>query len=107
MNKTLSIIIFLVFLYGCEKQAIPKTPEMELEAKNKILTYLTKNELPHEGLNPFHSSVEPTPDFSYLYTGGGRCIHFIIYCHGHSCNDMSKYPYDRHGEQCPNEDKNF
>ena len=101
MNKIIYIIVFLALLSGCEKQEIEKTPEMEQEAKNTVLAYLAKNQLPLEGLKPFNSSVQPSPDFSYLYTGGGRCIEFIINCHGQSCTELRKYPYDEHGEQCP------
>lgn len=101
MNKIISIIICLTLVSGCENKTSPKTPEMVLEAKNTVLAYLTKNQLPAEELKPFASSAQPSPDFSYLYTGGGRCIEFIINCHGQSCSDLRKYPYDEHGEQCP------
>jgi hypothetical protein len=103
MNKIIYIIISLAFLSGCENEIeiLLKTAEMESEAKNTVLAYLAKNQLPREGLKPFSSSAQPSPDFSYLYTGGGRCIEFIINCHGQSCTDLRKYPYDEHGEQCP------
>ena len=101
MNKIISFIILLTFLVGCENEKQPKTPDMELEAKNTVLAYLAKNQLPIEELKPFFSSAQPSPDFSYLYTGGGRCIEFIINCHGQSCTELSKYPYDEHGELCP------
>ena len=95
--------VFLLFLIGCEYQSNSKalTPEMEAEAKNTILQYLVKNKLPVEGLEPFNSKVSNKPDFSYLYTGGGRCIEFIVYCNNQSCNDLHKYPYDEHNEKCP------
>lgn len=101
MNRLILIVIFLVFLSGCEESSQLKTPEMENEARNTVLDYLEKNDLPNENLAFYKSAVKPSPDFSYLYTGGGRCIEFIVLCHGQSCNELRKYPYDEHGEQCP------
>jgi hypothetical protein len=101
MNKIIYIVMIFAFLSGCENETLPKPPEMELEAKNTVLAYLAKNKLPVEYLKPFVSSAQPSPDFSYLYTGGGRCIEFIINCHGKICTELRKYPYDEHGEQCP------
>jgi len=63
--------------------------------------YLTKNKLPHEGLEFFESSVRPKPDFGFLYKGAGRCIEIVIYCQGQSCKERRSYPYDKHGEKCP------
>jgi len=101
MIKLLSITFLLAIIFSCGQQDIVKTPEMAKEAKNTVLAYLRKNQLPHEGLKLFDSSAQPKPDFGFLYTGAGRCIEFIIYCAGQSCGEMLKYPYDEHGEQCP------
>lgn len=101
MNRLILIVSFLVLLAGCEESSQPKTPEMEIEARNTVLDYLAKNDLPNENLVSFKSAVKTSPDFSYLYTGGGRCIEFIVLCHGQSCKELRKYPYDEHGEQCP------
>ena len=101
MNQVLLALIFLVLLSGCKESSQPKTPEMEAEARSVIVEYLAKNNLPNEPLVLFKSSAKPMPDFSYLYTGGGRCIEFIVLCNGQSCKELRKYPYDEHGEQCP------
>ena len=94
-------MVCLALLSGCEQEVTIKTPEMEQDAKSTVLAYLAKNQLPPEGLKPFESPVQPPPDFSYLYTGGGRCINFIVLCHGQSCQELRLYPYDEHGDQCP------
>ena len=98
-----SILIFLLFivLSGCDNQAVVKTPTMAEEARNTVLAYLTKNKLPHQGLELFESNARPKPDFGFLYKGAGRCIEIVIYCHGQSCKDRRSYPYDEHGEKCP------
>ena len=101
MNRLILIVILLVFLSGCEESSRLKTPEMAIEARNTVLDYLAKHDLPNEKLSVYKSSVKPSPDFSYLYTGGGKCIEFIVLCHGQSCNELGKYPYDEHQEQCP------
>jgi len=101
MIRILSTIFLLTFLCSCEQQQIVKTPEMAAEAKSVVLAYLSKNQLPHEGLEVFNSAVRPKPDFSFLYKGAGRCIEFIINCNGQNCKEMRKYPYDEHGEKCP------
>ncbi len=101
MNRQILAITFLAQLAACEMSSSSKTPEMKEDARNTVLKYLAKNQLPAEVLAPFNSLVTPTPDFSYLYAGGGRCIEFIVYCHGKTCNDWSKYPYDEHGDECP------
>ncbi|WP_226645353.1 hypothetical protein [Microbulbifer variabilis] len=91
----------ILLLVGCGKQAKELTPEMESQAREAIEIYLKKNQLPLEGLKPFNSSASSKPDFGFLYTGGGRCIEFVVTCHGSSCTDWAKYPYDEHGEKCP------
>lgn len=101
MNQLILTVFFLVLLSGCEQSSQPKTPEMEIEARNVVVNYLAKNDLPNENLASFKSTVKHSPGFSYLYTGGGRCIEFIVLCHGQSCKELLKYPYDEHGEQCP------
>jgi hypothetical protein len=101
MSRLLPIIFLIAFVCSCEQQEIVKTPEMAMEARNTVLDYLTNNQLPHKGLELFKSSAQPTADFSFLYKGAGRCIEFIVNCHGQSCKDLAKYPFDEHGEQCP------
>jgi len=99
--RIISLLFVVVFLIGCEKQSIAKTPQMEEEARATVVAYLEKNSLSLEGLKPFDSSASPKPDFGFLYTGGGHCIEFIVNCHGGRCTDWAKYPYDEHGEKCP------
>jgi hypothetical protein len=101
MYKLTSFLFFISILSSCDESANSKTPEMERDAKNTVLEYLAKNQLPVEKLRAHKSLAKPTPDFSFLYTGGGRCIEFIINCNGKSCKKLEKYPYDEHGEQCP------
>jgi hypothetical protein len=101
MNRLIFTVILLVWVSGCSESTQPKTQEMEIEARNTVLDYLAKNDLPNENLASFKSAVKPSPDFSYLYTGGGRCIEFIVLCHEQSCKELRNYPYDEHGEQCP------
>ena len=101
MNRFISILFVLSALWGCEEAIQLKTPEMEVDARNTVLEYLAKNNLPSENLVYISSAVKPGTDFSYLYTGGERCIEFIVLCHGQSCKELRKYPYDVHGEQCP------
>ena len=101
--------VFLAFLYVLAIYTViinvffseQKTPSMDTEAYNTVLQYLARNNLPSQELRPYHSSASPQPDYSYLYIGGERCIEFVVYCHGQNCNDLKKYPYDEHGEQCP------
>ena len=102
MKKIILSIICLVFISSCgEEKRSTKTPAMEKQARETILAYLAKKQLPADGLNEFISSVKPAPDYSYLYTGAGRCIEFIVYCYGDDCTEWHKYPYDEHGDQCP------
>ena len=102
--KLYTAFLFLVFIAGCDGgYETPKvrTPEMESQAKNSVINYLAKKDLSPEGLVVFKSSVQPEPGFSYLYTGGGRCIEIIVLCYGQNCSEVRSYPYDRHGEKCP------
>ena len=97
-------IIFLACIFllvSCGKQPKELTPEMESQARETIEAYLKNNQLPLGGLKPFISSASPKPDFGFLYKVGGRCIEFVVTCHGGNCTDWAKYPYDEHGEKCP------
>lgn len=96
------VLVFLASLFfGCSEDKKVLTPEMELMAQQKVINYLERNDLPIENLITFKSKASPKPDFAFLYTGGDRCIEFIVYCNGHSCNELNKYPFDKHGEKCP------
>lgn len=95
------LLACLMFIASCEKQPKVLTPEMESQARDTIESYLKKYKLPLEGLNTFSSSASPKPDFGFLYTGGGRCIEFIVTCYGSNCTDWASYPYDEKGEKCP------
>ena len=101
MKRLIIWVILLVWVSGCDEATLHNTLEMETEARNTVLDYLAKNGLPNENLATFKSAVKPSPGFSYLYTGGGRCIEFIVLCHEQSCKELRKYPYDEHGEKCP------
>lgn len=101
MKKLFIACICLALLVACQEEPKVLTPEMEKEAKSIVLTYLEKHQLPKEGLAPFNSKAQPKPDFGYLYTGGGRCIEFIVNCYGQSCKELMNYPYDEHGDECP------
>lgn len=74
---------------------------MEVQARETAINYLLKQNLSQEGLRAFESKVHPKPDFSYLYTGSGRCIEIIVICDGTQCTDWAAYPYDEHNETCP------
>ena len=95
------LVIVSIVVFGCDYGKVDKTPSMEKEAKDTVLSYLEKNNLPQEGLEVFYSLAQPKADYSYLYKGGGRCIEFIIYCSGRDCTELRKYPYYEHGEKCP------
>ena len=97
----IALLACIVFIVSCSEQQKTLTPAMELQAKQTIEAYLQKNQLPLEGLKPYNSSASPKPDFGFLYTGGDRCIEFVVTCHGGNCTDWAKYPYDEHGEKCP------
>jgi hypothetical protein len=99
--STLLVIVFLASCDGGYETPEVRTPEMAIQAKNSVIAYLAKKNLPPEGLASFNSSVKPEPGFSYLYTGNGRCIEIIVLCYGQNCSEVQSYPYDRHGEQCP------
>ena len=74
---------------------------MEQEARTTVTNYLRNSNLSITELSPFNSTAQPRPDFSFLYRGSGRCIEFIIDCHENICTNMKKYPFDRHGGECP------
>ena len=99
------VIAIIVGIAGCENEKIPKSNKMEAQARTTVLNYLADNDLPEKGLSSFESSVKPTPDFSYLYTGANRCIEFIVFCNGADCTEWKKYPFDEHGEECPSLDR--
>jgi hypothetical protein len=96
-----TFLICIVLLVSCDKRSKELTTELEIQTRKTIEAYLKKNQLPIEGLNPYISSASPKPDFGFLYTGGGRCIEFVVTCHGDNCTDWAKYQYDEHGEKCP------
>ncbi len=91
----------MLLLASCDNTPKEISPEMEAEAKGKVLEYLEKHNLSKDGIVKFQSKAQPKPDIAYLYTGSGRCIEFVIYCYGLSCKEMRWYPYDEHGEKCP------
>ena len=103
LNLLLALLatLFLVACNGGYETPEVRTPEMAAQAKNSVIAYLARKNLPPEGLATFKSSVKPEPGFSYLYTGSGRCIEIIVLCYGQNCSEVRSYPYDRHGEQCP------
>ena len=101
MLRVIILAFLLISIIGCSENKKVLTPEMELMALQRVVSYLEENNLPNENLLVFKSKASPKPDFAYLYTGGERCIEFIIYCHGNTCNELNKYPYDKHGEKCP------
>ncbi len=74
---------------------------MEKNARQTVVNYLEKNKLPNINLVSFKSEASPAPDFAFLYTGGGRCIEFIVYCYEKTCTELKKYPHDSHGDECP------
>jgi outer membrane PBP1 activator LpoA protein len=47
MNRILTVLLFAGLLSGCEKAAHSKTPDMEAEARNTVMEYLAKNDLPN------------------------------------------------------------
>ncbi len=97
------LLLFLLFLLGCTGEQT-LTPEMEKNARKTVKSYLTKYQLPLEGLDVFKSKAKPKPDFSFLYINGERCIEFIVYCYGGTnCTELRSYPYHEHGEECPAE----
>ena len=85
----------------CSKTEITKTPEMDKQALATVQSYLEKNGMPIEKITAFDSSVKPKPDYSFLYTGGNRCIEFIVICYGEICKELRKYPDDEHSQECP------
>ena len=95
------VLLIIVGFSGCKNEKIQKNNQMEAKARTTILNYLANNDLPENGLSSFESSVKPTPDYSYLYTGENRCIEFIVYCNGEDCAEWKKYPFDEHGDECP------
>jgi len=97
----LTLLLFSLFLLGCVGER-PLTPEMKKNARKTVELYLTKYQLPLDGLETFKSKAKPKPDFSFLYTGSNRCIEFIVYCYGGTkCTELRSYPYIEHGEECP------
>ena len=96
-TKILLIILCILSFASCSDKEL--TPQMKTDAEMSIYSYLQSNGLPKEGLRSFNLGTDS--DFSYLYTGGGRCIGFVITCYGNQCNTLEKYPYDRHREICP------
>ncbi len=101
MKKIFVLYLCFFILVSCKEKPKNFTSEMEQEAKNTILKYLKEHKLPEQTLQTFRSTAQPKPDFSYLYTGGGRCIEFIVNCTNQKCTQLEKYPYDKHGEKCP------
>lgn len=101
MNKIVFFMMCISLLSACERREVKKTPEMELQAREAIQAYLSMSELPLTELKPIKSSAQPSPDFSYIYINGNRCIEFIVNCHGENCSELQKYPYHEHGEECP------
>lgn len=99
-----SVLLGAFLLAGCDGgYETPKVraAKMAVQAESSVISYLARKDLPPEGLVTFNSSMQPEPGFSYLYTGGGRCIEIIVLCYGQNCSEVRSYPYDRHGEQCP------
>jgi hypothetical protein len=97
------ICLLLLSLLGCDGERL-LAPQMEKKAIKTVEAYLNKYNLPLEELKPFQSSASSKPDFSFLYTGGGRCIEFIVYCYGNECTELKSYPYYEHGDKCPVDD---
>jgi len=91
----------ILFVLGCTDAPRELTPQMKEMATKTVVDYLKRNNLPNENLVASVSQNRNIADFSFLYTGAGRCINFIVKCYGNSCNDLQKYPYDEHGEKCP------
>ncbi len=100
--KLATLIFAIAYLsIGCSDHQKVLTPEMERDAKAAVVKYLKNNNLPVENIVAVESMAQTKPDFGYLYTGGGRCIEFIVTCYGHDCTELQKYPYDEHGDECP------
>lgn len=96
------ILCFLLFLnIGCSKKPQALTPDMQRQATETVLTYLERNNLPNENLEVAISDNRDIADFTFIYTGGERCINFIVKCYAHRCTELQSYPFDRHGEACP------
>ena len=73
----------------------------EYKARNTVNEYLHKNHLEAANLIAYQSKAKPPPDYAYIYRSNEKCIEFIVYCHGNECNQLRKYPYHEHGENCP------
>ena len=101
MKRLFLIYSCFIFLVACQQKPKILTLKMEQEANSIVLNYLEKHNLPEQTLQSFKSRALPKPDFSYIYTGGGRCIEFIINCTNGKCSKLESYPYDVHGEKCP------
>jgi len=74
---------------------------MKEMATNTVIDHLKVNDLPYDNLTLSESKNRDIADYAVIYTGGGRCIEFIVKCYGRSCKELKWYPYDKHGEKCP------
>ena len=102
MRRIFFLLLVTSFvLSGCEAGEKNLTPQMKTNARNAVIEYLNKNNLPIENLSDFKADTKPKSDFAFLYTGGGRCIAFAVECYNSLCSKVSKYPYDEHGDDCP------
>ena len=101
MFSRIILFVMMISILGCVDTPQELTPEMKRMATQTVVDYLKRNKLPNENLVASISKNRDVADFSFMYKGGGRCIHFIIKCYSNSCNDLQKYPYDEHGEKCP------
>jgi len=99
--RLISIILLLYLSLAYWSNPMEPSPEMSKMATDTVKNYLKQHELPYERVTMSIPKDTSISDFELLYTDGGRCIHFIVKCHGRSCTELQWYPFDRHGEKCP------
>ncbi|GAC12718.1 hypothetical protein [Aliiglaciecola lipolytica] len=101
MHSNILLIALIIVLSSCSREDSILTDEMQMEARQVVVSYLKNNDLPVEQLTQRQSKNRDVKGFTYLYKGGNRCIEFIVNCYGSSCKEMQKYPFDEHGDKCP------
>ncbi|PKF58049.1 hypothetical protein CW748_04410 [Alteromonadales bacterium alter-6D02] len=101
MFRVIFSFVIIILIFGCSDSTQQLTPKMEKMATQTVIKYLERNDLPNENLVVSISKNRAIADFSFMYTGSGRCINFIVKCYGNDCTSLQKYPYDEHGEKCP------
>ena len=101
MNRVIMLFSLVLFAVGCSDETKVRTADNERLARLTIANYLVRNKLPDDDLAIVGTGKKPIADFVFLYQGGGRCIEFLVNCHGSQCSDLQKYPYDEHGDKCP------